>query len=330
MNWNGYVVILCVLFFISCSDQYMIKALPVLGDSSGYALDINNSGDIVGYSMTSAGVDHAALWHEDMVVDLGTLGGASSYALGINDKGTIVGYSETANGEFHAFVWQGGAMIDIDHTKIQIVGSVARAINNNGIIAGEANMDGIIWYAPDNDVWVLDGTGLKGNSDAYDINDNNQVVGWYHLYDEAYVCKDGKIKILPDLGIGRSRAYGINNHGHVVGNSAVPMTYSEQATVWLDDGLPKILEPFEGIYTMSKANDINEYGIIVGEAKKSDNSTVPFFARSGEGVMYELMSLGSGVANSVNNKGVIVGRAINNAGVYKPVKWEPKKVRSPY
>ncbi len=69
-----------------------------------YASDINNRGQIVGSSTTASGEEHAVLWQDGSVTDLGTLGGTYSQASAINARGQIVGVSETAAGEWHAFV----------------------------------------------------------------------------------------------------------------------------------------------------------------------------------------------------------------------------------
>ena len=52
----------------------------------------NSAGQIVGYSNTLSGQNHAFLWDAvNGLQDLGTLGGLTSYAYGINDAGQIVG-----------------------------------------------------------------------------------------------------------------------------------------------------------------------------------------------------------------------------------------------
>lgn len=315
------ILLLCVPFFVCCQDAYVIHVLPGLDGPSGSAVDINNRDDIVGYCETSEGVFHAVLWERGGgVTDLGTLGGGNSWALGINDDGVIVGVSETTEDQRHAFMWQDGTMIDIhDPDWPPINESTARAINNSGLIAGTVGAGGVMWRTPDEVVWVLDGSGLSGPSDAHEINDTHQVVGWHHYSDQAFIWEEGTMEILPHLGIDRSRAYGINNAGQVVGNVTDPDTLEQKAAMWEGDDLPMLLGSLGGSY--SNANDINDSDIIVGSAKKPDDATVPFYFKLSEGVMHELMNLGSGIANGVNNGGVIVGMAVNSAGEERPVKW---------
>jgi probable HAF family extracellular repeat protein len=323
-------IFLCIPFFVACSGGYVISILPDLDGTVGSAVDINNRGMIVGYSETEAGDFHAVLWDDSGVTDLGTLGGDNSYALGINDDGVVVGYSKAADGKSHAFIWQDGIMTDIHDPDLHlpINESFARAINNNGMVVGTIGYDGVVWNTPSEYVWVLTGSDLNGPSDSHDINDSNQVVGWHHSSDEAFIWEDGMMEILPHLGFNSSRAYGINNTGQVVGNVVDPDTLQKQPAFWQVGEPPVILGSLGGSY--GKANDINNSGTIVGAAKKADDSTVPFYYKLSDGIISELMNIGSGSARAVNNSGVIVGYAVNSAGYNKPVKWVWKRIRWPW
>lgn len=79
------------------------------------AVDINNAGQVVGYSFDNdaPGSDRAFLWDGITMHDLGTLGGQHSFAYGINDAGQVAGASTTASGIMHAFLWEDGAMLDL-------------------------------------------------------------------------------------------------------------------------------------------------------------------------------------------------------------------------
>jgi probable HAF family extracellular repeat protein len=334
MKEKLYIILLCIPLFAGCSGSYVISALPDLGGHVGKAMDINNRGEIVGYCETEAGDFHAVLWDGSGVTDLGTLGGDDSYALGINDDGTVVGHSKMVDGKTHAFIWQDGVMIDIHDPDLPpINNSFARAINSDGLIAGTIGYAGVVWYTPSEYVLVIGGNEgtepyFEGPSDTYDINDANQAVGWLHTHDQAFIWEDGTMELLPHLGINRSRAYGINAAGQVVGNVVNPDTHLEQAAFWDEGVMPMILGTFGGTY--GKANDINDSGTIVGMSKKPDGISVPFYYKLADGEMLELMNLGSGTARSINNSGVIVGYGINAAGDEKPVKWVWRRRKLPW
>jgi probable HAF family extracellular repeat protein len=68
---------------------------------------INDKGQIVGLS-TVGTEDHASLWQDGKMTDLGLIGGNQSEALAINRSGEIAGWSNTTGGAspiFHAVLW---------------------------------------------------------------------------------------------------------------------------------------------------------------------------------------------------------------------------------
>ena len=78
--------------------------LGTLGGAHSYALGINNSGEMAGYSNTSGSAEHAFLHSNGSMTDLGTLGGADSAAFGINDSSQVVGWAFTSGNTAHAFL----------------------------------------------------------------------------------------------------------------------------------------------------------------------------------------------------------------------------------
>lgn len=86
----------CVLSLASGASAAsgLKDAAKLAGDPAhrGVAWAINNRGDVVGESTTSAGETHATWWSRNgAITDLGTLGGATSAAYGINDLGEVIG-----------------------------------------------------------------------------------------------------------------------------------------------------------------------------------------------------------------------------------------------
>ena len=173
--------------------------LGTLGGTSSQALGVDNMGQIIGSAQTSGGATHAFLWQPatatgttGTMTDLGVLtGSVSSQANAINNNGAVVGYSTDSSNANHAFLWTpasangaSGAMTDLG-LLAGGTSSQANALNNSGLIVGEATVAGgggyhaVLWrngtiidlntlLAP-NSGWVL--------YDATGINDHGQIVG---------------------------------------------------------------------------------------------------------------------------------------------------------
>jgi probable HAF family extracellular repeat protein len=67
--------------------------LGTLGDGGSGAMDINDRGEIAGFSALRTGL-HAVVWRGLRIIDLGTLPGDTlSFASAINDHGEVVSFS---------------------------------------------------------------------------------------------------------------------------------------------------------------------------------------------------------------------------------------------
>ena len=113
--------------------------LGTLGGRDSGATAINNAGQVVGTSYTTAGKQHAFLYSTGTMIDLGTLGGDASAAYGINNLGQVVGLSNsTPFGLGLPFLYSNGTMINlnslIDPTSQWVIHEV-NAINDAGDIA---------------------------------------------------------------------------------------------------------------------------------------------------------------------------------------------------
>ncbi|MEZ4638016.1 MAG: hypothetical protein R2856_24155, partial [Caldilineaceae bacterium] len=153
--------------------------LGALGTEDSYATGINNAGQVIGYSFTEhLPTQHAFLWENGAMQDLGALGGiyATSGAADINEAGQVVGSSYKTPG-MHATLWEDGTMLDLG--TLGGLRSVARDINEAGRVIGDADTaDGeahaFIWI----DGTMYDLGTLGGNrSQALAINEAGQVVG---------------------------------------------------------------------------------------------------------------------------------------------------------
>jgi probable HAF family extracellular repeat protein len=165
---------------------YEVHDLGTLaGGSFSYAFGINQAGKVVGAASLNENPEspeeHAFLYSDGVMSDLGTLGGPNANATDINDAGKVVG-SSTTNAEAierHAFLYSGGLMQDLGtlqgHSE-----SYALAINNKDEVVGRSSMGGgpgdrAFLYSDE----VMQDLGtLGGNySAARDINEADKVVG---------------------------------------------------------------------------------------------------------------------------------------------------------
>jgi probable HAF family extracellular repeat protein len=130
-----------------------VQELPPLpGDTVGFALALNNSGQAVGGSGTCANTvvvpfalaPHAVLWDHGSPISLGNLGGTMvAVAAGINDTGQVDGAADLASEipgfpgvQIHGFVWtQSTGMQDIGTVGTDF-SSIPEQINNTGQMVG--------------------------------------------------------------------------------------------------------------------------------------------------------------------------------------------------
>ena len=179
-----------------------IKQLPNYpGDPDGAATAINDAGQTVGISgicdnaVGALSAEHALLWGNGNVIDLGSLGGKGwNTPMAINQRGDIVGFSDlhgdyvdgTLTANFHAFIWtkESGKMTDI------------------GVLPGDSL------------------------SEALDINDQGQVVGLSLPSLHAFIYENGKMTDLNSLIPSESPllllgANGINDRGEITGQACI-------------------------------------------------------------------------------------------------------------
>jgi probable HAF family extracellular repeat protein len=195
--------------------------------------------------------------------------------------------------------------------------STARSINTAGHIVGYTfDPDDIsrvfIWK---NGVITRFRSSLGGrHARGFDINDVGQVVGSAeNTFGKmrAFRWMNGTMTGLGTLGGNESFAFGINNRGHVVGQSRIPGNTRSHAFL-LKNGAKSDLGTLGG--ANSAALDVNDAGQVVGWSETATGARHPFLWENG--VMKDLFPPGStstGTAYAINPFGAVVGERNNRA-----------------
>jgi probable HAF family extracellular repeat protein len=228
-------------------------------------------------------------------VDLGTLGGPASVAMGLNDSQQVVGWSHvtgcTVDGQpcRRAFLWENGVMTDLGLLSGD-EGSIARAINESGLIVGTSERD---------------------------------VVAGFGVY-AGFSYESGTMTALADLGTsGSTFAYDVSDAGVIVGSVPDPVTVRDTTAIWLAGAITNVgaTEP----HSYSRGNGINENGLLVGLAWNlfSPNDATLFDGVKWSTIGGEAGPFQNAEAYDVNNSGVAVGLQAFPSGSWHPTIWTP-------
>lgn len=221
-----------------------------LGGPDSSAIDINDAGQIVGWSYVSytagsAGVPdtQAFIWDKKNGMNsLPGLGGTFTAAEQINQNGQISGLANTANdAELHAVVW------DADQSH---------PIHDRGTLGSD--------YAhPD---WMNDAADIVG----FSRNASSQGRAFVYWHDGNHMIDLGTIGSDPE-----SEATGINNNGMIVG-----LTFDRDVgdlKGWVSDNggpitdLNTVVKRAHGLH-INTANSINDRGVIAANATDRDGA----------------------------------------------------------
>jgi probable HAF family extracellular repeat protein len=221
--------------------------LGTLGGPDAYASQINDSGQIAGWSfmtdapdpLTGIQASHPFFWENGRMVDMGTLGGTVSSPGSMNSRGQVAGTSNLAgDATNHPFFWDRGVLTDLG--TFGGTNGQAMWINEEGDVVGEADFSGDLVH--DAFLWrhgkMTDLGNLGQTSFAFYVNSKNQVVGHSQTNDGDYHAfiwqKSGGMVDLNTLIPSNSSlvlrdAYNINDSG-VIAGMGLPAGCTDSAT----------------------------------------------------------------------------------------------------
>ncbi|HXH61767.1 MAG TPA: hypothetical protein VNI20_10470 [Fimbriimonadaceae bacterium] len=248
-------------------------------DNTSTGRSINKFGHVAGF----AGVLSAAngfLYNGSSLTDIGSLIGHSVIVQGMNDSDTIVGFDEVVNYHPRAFLYKNGSMTDISDGHDY---SIASAVNNAGTVVGYFGDGGYLVgsFYYDNGTYTLFGnTNGQVGTRAYDINNNGWITGEtdYNKRRRAFLYHDGTMQTLGGLG-DVSQGNAINDSGVIVGTYLLAGNegaVDARAFVWIDGtmyNLNDLMDSSGAGYTIQQGRDINNSGVIVGDAVDSNGVT---------------------------------------------------------
>ena len=306
------------------ADQYTVTDLGTLeGGTFSQPFSINRYGLVSGSSTLPDGTQHAALWLEELKVDIGVpgLGGPNSIAFGDNERFQPAGEAETSTpdpkGEDFCgfathltclpFLWQDGGMIQLP--TLGGNNGTAMAISNRGEVAGFAE-----------------------NSTPDPGCPAPQV-----LHFKPVVWEKGVIHKLPTFGGDPDGvAQEINDKGEVVGGSGTCATFNPNlffnlvpvhALLW-EKGKATDLGNLGGKTGQAGGNialDINIQGQVVGNSDLPGDTTFHAFLWTRRTGMQDLGTLSGDVASlsiSINDGGSVVGASLDANFNPRAFVWE--------
>jgi probable HAF family extracellular repeat protein len=304
-------------------QHYTVTDLGTLeGGTFSQPFFINKYGLVSGSASLPDGTQHAVLWLDGLMGDIGApgLGGPNSIAFGDNVRFQAAGEAETStpdpNGEDFCgfgthltclpFLWQDGVM-----TPLPTLGGnngEASAINNRGEVAGFAE-----------------------NSSPDPGCPAPQV-----LHFKPVVWENGVIHRLPTLGGDPDGvAFMINDNGQAVGASGNCATFNPidlynlvpvHALLW-EKGKATDLGNLGGTTGQAGGNialDINNQGQVVGNSDLPGDTTFHAFLWTRRTGMQDLGTLSGDVASlsiSINSAGSVVGASLDASGNPRAFLW---------
>jgi probable HAF family extracellular repeat protein len=298
---------------LAALPKYHVRDIGTLGGATTHAADLNDAGQVTGYSETADGELRGFIYSRGSLRDLGTLGGDGSLGSAINTLGQVAGFAVTPTGHTRAVVYSNGSIIDLALTGGDSIGN---DINNFGHVVGQRlGADGrnqAFAYIAGVTIDFRAPAGFDSYGTA--INDAGQVLGTF--YDKA-----GSHAFLFSLGVKRnlvpgkvSSIYGsqsLNAAGQVTGSylqGGVTHGFVYQ------NGRVTDIGSLGGGYSFGFG--LNAKGDVTGVSARADNQRHAFIYSGGR--MSDVGTLGgtTSFGYAINAAKQVAGESTVKSGVF--------------
>jgi probable HAF family extracellular repeat protein len=248
--------------------------LGTLGGDTSYALGLNDSGEVVGYSYLADNVTrHAFTWTASVgMVDLGTLpGGAWSQGEKINASGEISGEALDSNGKQVPVFWSASTGFVSLGENFGDPRNYGFSINDAGYITGQKYtgevVNAILWRPGATRVRYLPPLPNGLHMVGYDINSLNHVTGngskangrWEAFY---WSAQRGTVGIGFVPGASVTLGHGINDNDEITGIGYFTGSSDTTAFYWSGPTRLVVMQTLGG--ATGAGLDINQAGAIAG------------------------------------------------------------------
>lgn len=275
MSFRPFALVAPLIVAVGASAQTFVTDLGTLpGGTSSHGYKINDSGMVVGFSMTGQGARAFAWTRQAGMTNLGVLrNDPSSFGLGLSNDGRVVGYSGSAVHRT-AFEWTAtGGMRDLGTFGADPI-SLGLSVNGAGQFVGLSGSDSgtkrAFMYTQATGMMDLGFVPGRTSSFARDINDLGRVVGHSAGPDSLafhWQSSTGMSALQLYGGGSTSGANAINAFGKIAG-WATDSTGRKRAVVWNSfTGIPVAIDNILPGINSAEALDIGDDGTIVGTAK---------------------------------------------------------------
>lgn len=274
------------------SDGNLTVLNPLPGDESSGGRDINDSGEVTGFSDDASFGSTAVVWNSGGVPSalLPASPGRNSRGDGINNSGQMVGFSgdnaPPQNTPLQAALWNAPGTPILLPFLLQVnLQSFGRAINDSGKIVGSSNEDPVTWNG-NSAPTALQLPGGQFGGTATDVNASGTVAGYVtdtNLQRTAVKWdRFGAVRVLPHLpGEFESQGIGISPTGEVVGSSTTGLHVGDPGLPVHWDANGNITElPILAGDNRGNAREINVRGVIVGVSTFFFNGSDPIETRA--------------------------------------------------